>query len=157
MRLSIASRSGNQTRRARPWIGPAGALALLSAAALTGTFLTSSSASAAPRSPCETGQNVGEVCHYAQVVSDGPDYDVKGYLALDSGQHLYDWNENNPDYTNWWYRYAQDSTPAGTMNLIINLRGNDNIGITRSWSPSEDHCFLITSDRKITERACSAG
>jgi hypothetical protein len=153
MKLPNIPRPVSVTRRVRARLILASAVALFTVG-VTAPLLTASTASATHRSPCEDGTNVGETCHYTQVVSDGPDYDVKGYLLSPRGQHLYDWKESNPDFTNWWYRYDQFSPPPDTMNLIINLRGDDNIGLTRQWSVTEDHCFLITNDRKIVERPC---
>lgn len=144
-----------RTRRARLLLLMALALALLGAG-LGSQYLTVSPARAVT-SPCETGENVGEVCQYVNVVSAGPKYNIDGYLLAPNGVTKdYEWKERNTKDTTWWWRYTQfeERAQQDTMHISINLTGGKNIGLTASWPMTESRCYYISTDDKITQRDC---
>lgn len=157
MRLSLPRAGVAPIRRARPWLSAVSALALVGAG-LGGVFLTTSTAGAAEhRSSCETGEAVGEICNYVDVVSQGPDYDIRGWLKNAQGGTIHEWHEKNPKYTHWWYRYDQESQPGSRMYISINLRDGSNRGLSADWPITEDRCFIVNTSRTIERRECPVG
>jgi hypothetical protein len=155
MKLPSARGGTNAPGPKRPWIVAVGAVPLV-AVALSGQFLAPPAASAAHRSPCESGTNVGEQCRYFQVVSAGPRFEATGWLANQQGGHLYDWHEKDETYTQWWYRFSDANPSSDTMNVVITVRGTTWGLPETSWPVTESHCYLVTNDSRVSERACPA-
>jgi hypothetical protein len=141
-----------RARGARPALMMASAFAIL--IALSGQLLTAPTAHAA--SPCEDGSNVGELCSYFSVVSNGPDYDVWATLVRNgTNEVIYEWHEGNPGYTRWWYRHDQFLGSNATMNVTVYLRGDDNVGYRESYPATENRCLLVRGGepRSIMKRS----
>jgi len=133
------------SRRRKATLAWAGSLLLLGATlpALAGM----ATASAKTRSPCEDGAAVGQLCHYVAIVSEGPDYDATMSMIYNStGAPVpgIDWNEHNPNYTRWYWRYdqAMGDNPDVHLHIRIVVRGALT-GIETDIPGGKDTCYQI--------------
>jgi hypothetical protein len=112
-------------------------------------FSGTSSAKATYRSPCEDESAIGQVCHYVAIVSERPDYDASMDM-IDNATNApvpgtHHWEEHNPNYTRWYWRYDQN---ADSNNLDFHLHLRITIrkvltGREEDISGGTDTCYQI--------------
>ncbi|HEY6794099.1 MAG TPA: hypothetical protein VI248_05405 [Kineosporiaceae bacterium] len=133
------------------------------ALALTGTLLLltvvltawagRTAANARTRSPCEDGTAVGQICHYVSIESERPDYDATMTMVDNSDgapvAGVAEWNEHNPKYTRWYWRYdeAMGDDPYFHLHLRIVVRGALT-GIDTTIPGGQDTCYQIHATTK---------
>jgi hypothetical protein len=153
--LSQSHATATAVRRRRGWYAAAAAVVM----ALSGTAaVTLPVANAAKhRSPCESGTAVGEICHYVSVVSEGDDYDVHMEMIDANGYPVRDvkpWNEKNPKFTRWFWRYSEDGTPDFSLNFQLWIN-DKTYGFQQTLPPDSDTCFQISKvDHRVYEVTC---
>jgi hypothetical protein len=138
------------TRR-RSWAAAAWIIGcLLLPLALLPPLAGLATADASPRSPCEDGRAVGQLCHYVAIVSEGPDYDASMSMLYNStGAPVAGtgWHEHNPRFTRWYWRYDQAwyDQPDIHLHLRIVLRGALT-GLDTDLPGGRDSCYQISAD-----------
>ncbi|HEY6798659.1 MAG TPA: hypothetical protein VI248_28610 [Kineosporiaceae bacterium] len=103
----------------------------------------------------------GLVCNHFRLESEGPDYDVIGWLAPDGqdGGHTKDWREDNPKFTDWWFYYDKTAGP-GNFNFHANImRPPGGIleqlkGTVVEFPVSESHCYILRKNGTLDSQTC---
>jgi hypothetical protein len=130
---------------------------LLLGAALPSVFGLATAEAAKTRSPCEDGVAVGQICHYVAIVSEGPDYDASMTMIQNSNNGpvpgVADWNEHNPDYTRWYWRYDQAAggKPGFHLHIRIIVRGALT-GIAADIPGGDDTCYQISAESNAVNK-----
>jgi hypothetical protein len=152
----------NTLRRVRSWRVAAVTAALISAIVLDQAIITApANAKGGAKELCAR-PHPGVVCNHFRVDSDGPDYNVHGWLspADDTGNHLYDWSEDNPKYTDWWFTYDEATTrPADSMfHAVISSVSDRNLlyASNKAFPINESNCYTIRKSWAIDSTTCPA-